>query len=292
MTIKPKIWRKYMNPPDMTLPSRVQSRAKVKNKRKQPPFWKIPKRFVLFILILLMAVGGGASHEYHGFVNAGIAVVTAVIIDIGFAFQQKRKRMVPDGAALTGLIIALVLSSTTPWYLTAATAAIAIVSKHVLKVRKKPIFNPAAFGLLASIGLFSTDQSWWGSLPMLPAWCIILVIGLGYLVAGKVNKFPQVFSFLGMYLLLLLTMGIYHFGDAVDALRIPFISSALFLAFFMLTDPPTSPSRYGSQIFFGVLTAIVGAAVYAFFGGLTYLFIGLLLANAWNAVRIKITAKD
>jgi enediyne biosynthesis protein E5 len=281
-----------MNSPDMPFPSRVQTRAKVKNKSNQPQFLKIPKRFVLVTLILLTVVGGLFSHEYHGFVNAGTAILTSVIIDVGFAMQQKRKRIIPDGAAITGLIIALVLSSTTPWYFTMATAATAILSKHLLKVRKKPIFNPAAFGLLASIGLFSTDQSWWGGLPMLPTWCTILVIGAGYMVTNKVNKYPQVFSFLGTYFLLLLVMGSYHFGDAVDALRTPFVSSALFLAFFMLTDPPTSPAKYTGQIGFGIITAILGAAIYAFFGGLAYLLIGLLLANAWNAWRLKSAAKD
>ncbi len=41
-----------------------------------------------------------------------------------------------------------------------ATAAIAIVSKHTLRLRTANIFNPAALALVATFYLFDTAQSW------------------------------------------------------------------------------------------------------------------------------------
>jgi Na+-transporting NADH:ubiquinone oxidoreductase subunit NqrB len=163
----------------------------------------------------------------------------------------------------------------------AATSVIAVLSKYVLVRKKKPIFNPAAFGLLLSIVLMRSGQSWWGAFGDFPAWTIgFLLIG-GYLVTNRVNKFPQVLSFLGTYFIVLLAMGIMHVGDAADALRPPFINASLFFALFMLTDPPTSPAKTREQIVFGVLSALVGAVVYGVFGGLMYLFIGLLAGNLY-----------
>ena len=157
----------------------------------------------------------------------------------------------------------------------AATAVIAILSKHLLVYKKKPIFNPAAFGLLLSVLFFHTGQSWWGAFGDLPVWTILFLLVGGYAVTNRVNKFPQVFSFLGTSFLLLLLMGHFNIGGAVDALRPPFINATLFFGFFMLTDPPTSPGKDKDQIMFGILTALSGTVIYGLFGGLTYLFIGL-----------------
>jgi len=43
-----------------------------------------------------------------------------------------------------------------------------IGSKHLFAARK-PVFNPAAFGLFVSILLFHSSQSWRGGLPLLPS---------------------------------------------------------------------------------------------------------------------------
>jgi Na+-translocating ferredoxin:NAD+ oxidoreductase RnfD subunit len=141
--------------------------------------------------------------------------------------------------------------------------------------------------LLLSILFFQTGQSWWGAFGDLPAWTLVFLLIGGYVTINRINKFPQVFAFLGTYLVLLYIMGILHIGDASDALRPPFINAALFYAFFMLTDPPTSPAKVKDQIIFGILTAVVGAVVYGFFGGLMYLFIGLLLGNLYHLFKVR-----
>jgi Na+-translocating ferredoxin:NAD+ oxidoreductase RnfD subunit len=61
--------------------------------------------------------------------------------------------------------------------------------------------------------------------------------------------------------------------------RAPFIEAALFLAFFMLTDPPTSPNQYGDQIWYGLLAAGSACVAQLLGAGQVYLLIGLLVAN-------------
>lgn len=253
--------------------------------RQNPIFLKTPKGYTLSILIILTLIAGFNGESRHGFVNIIASVITAVAVDVVFALIENHKRIFPDGAIITGLIIAVILSSMGSWYLSAFIAAISILSKHLIKIRKKPIFNPATFGLLVAIFIFHSGQSWWGALSLLPYWTIIFVILGGFFVAHKVNKLPQVFMFLGVYFGLFLILAIFHVGDVYDALRVPFINTALFFAFFMLTDPPTSPSKEKDQIIFGSITAIIGVTIYAIYGGLTYLLIGLVFANAWKAYK-------
>ena len=245
-----------------------------------------PKLYVLVILLILTVISGTNSIDSRGILNSGVAMITAFLLDGIIFLLQSRRKLFSDGGVITGLIVALVLGSSTPWHIIAVTTVIAITSKHLFSINKKPIFNPAALGLLVAIFLFSSEQSWWGAFTGLPVWSVAFLLIAGFLVTERVNKFPQVLAFLGGYFALLLIMGYLGVGQAGDALRTPFINSALFLAFFMVTDPPTSPGKYKDQIWFGIITAMASIIIYLLFGGLTYLLIGLLLANGWNSLRV------
>ncbi|RTE10944.1 RnfABCDGE type electron transport complex subunit D [Paenibacillus whitsoniae] len=246
------------------------------------PWLRTPKRYVMFTLIGFLCIVTVYSLDFSGILNCVIAVGVSVIADHLYSYLIKKKRTFPDGSMITGMIIALILSTSTSWYVVSATALISISSKYLLSYKKKPIFNPAAFGLLASLLLFRTGQSWWGAFGDLPAWTTILLLVGGYWTVNRVNKFPMVFSYLGTTFVLLLIMGIVHFGDASDAFRSPFINATLFFALFMLTDPPTTPAKEKEQYIFGFLCSAVGVIIYGIFGGLMYLFIPLLIGNLYS----------
>jgi len=251
---------------------------------------RTPKGYVMISIMAFMLIAAVYSKDFRGVLTSFIAVGVSVSADSLCASIAKKKRAFPDSAMITGMILALILSTSTSYYVVAATALIAILSKYLLVFKKKPIFNPAAFGLLASILLFKAGQSWWGAFGDLPAWTSVILLFGGYMITNRVNKFPMVFSFLGTYFVFLLIMGIFHMGGAGDALRSPFLNATLFFALFMLTDPPTSPAKDRDQLIFGILSAVIGAVVYGIFGGLMYLFIGLLVGNLYQYVLKRVTA--
>lgn len=270
----------------------ANNRARAQQQQMPGPlrkFLRTPKGTVLWLLLGLMLVAALHSSDRPGIENVVVAVFTAAMIDLFLAIVRKNKRVFPDGGIVTGVIVGLVLSGTVHWPVAAIIAAIAAVSKHLLKIKRKPIFNPAAFALLFALFVFHTGQSWWGDLADIPVYFLPLLVAGGYLITAKVNKFPQVLTYLGTYFLLLTLAASLHVGNTAytpgDAMRVPIVNAALFLAFFMLTDPPTSPAKYGDQVTFSVIAAVVSVAVYLVFGGLSYLFIGLLAANAYKAVK-------
>jgi len=251
---------------------------------------KTPKGYVTIAMVVYLVIASIGANTMMGLVNSLIAVIVAIAVDRIYCKMTNRKSS-KDATVITALIISLVLSVTTPWFMVVGTILIAILSKHLLVYKKKPIFNPAAFGLFISIIIFHTEQSWWGAFGELPWWMMIFLLIGGYLVTDRVNKYPQVFSFLGTFFVLLFLMGCLNIGSAADALRSPFINAALFFGFFMLTDPPTSPAKYNKQVMFGVLSAISGIIIYAIFGGLTYLFVGLFIGNLYSYYQKRSSSK-
>lgn len=253
---------------------------------------KTPKAYVTLALISFLIIASIGSKNILGIQNSLIAVVVSLVTEYLYCSIRGRKRS-KDSTVITSLIISLILSFTTSWIVVAATSVVAILSKHLIVYKKKPVFNPAAFGLLFSVFFIAqTGQSWWGAFGDLPAWMMIFLLIGGYLITDRVNKYPQVLSFLLTYMVLLFVMGLYKMGNAADAFRPPFINATLFFSFFMLTDPPTSPAKPKNQVVFGILSAATGVLVYGIFGGLAYLYIGLFLGNLYSHLQKRSSSKS
>jgi Na+-translocating ferredoxin:NAD+ oxidoreductase RnfD subunit len=255
-------------------------------------FFRTPKGLALIVLVILLVVAGVGRVTL---VAPGViaAVSTAMVIDAPILRILKKRWAFPSGALLTGLIVAMVLSPYQKWYIAAATAAVGIVSKYIVRVHSANVFNPAALALVATFYVFHTGQSWWGALPEMPMVAIAVLFATGIFISQRVNKLPAVLAFLGVYYLLA-TLGAFV-GDpktVAELYRAPDLHAALYFAFFMVTDPPTSPPNARDQITFGVITAAAAFAIFDVVHSAYFLLAGLLVANAWEAWRrIRLRAK-
>jgi len=238
---------------------------------------------MLDFLALLGAFGYGPGVVAPDLASAIIAATVADALIGRYVYDRWR---FPDGALLTGLIVGMILSPAEPWYVAAATSAAAVLSKYVLRTRSANIFNPAALALVATFYVFHPGQNWWGAMPWITLRALEALIAAGLFVTVRVNKLPALLSFLGVYFLLF-TLAAFV-GDpaaVVEIFRTPDLQAVLFFGFFMLTDPPTSPSRSRDQAQFGAIAATASFAVYELFGAVYFLLAGLLVANAWEASR-------
>jgi Na+-translocating ferredoxin:NAD+ oxidoreductase RnfD subunit len=249
-------------------------------------FFRTPKGLLIIVMVILTIVA--VVGEPLGLVLPliGAAVAAAMLVDLPILRYREGEWVFPDGALLTGLFVALILSPQEPWWVAALTAAVAIVSKYLLRVGRANVFNPAAIALLLSYFLFHTGQSWWGALPDLPLIVILVLLATGIFITQRVNKVPVVISFLGAYYLLFTLAAFLSDPRRVSALyRAPDLHMALFFAFFMVTDPPTSPPKHRDQWIYGAIVAIVAFTVFETIGAVYFLFAGLLVANVWEAGR-------
>ena len=253
-------------------------------------FFRTPKG--LLIIVLTMLAGLAASGEGVGLVAPGLAsaIAVAALLDAPILRFRSGEWQLPSGAILTGFLVAMVLSPHEPWYVPACTAAVAIVSKYVVRTRSANVFNPAALALVVTFYVFDTGQSWWGALPEISPFALPVLVGSGIFISDRVNKMPLVLVFLaGYFLLFTATAFAGSPAHVAEVFRTPDAQAVLFFAFFILTDPPTSPVKYPGQIACGVIVAAVSYAVFEWVGAAYYLLAGVLVANVWEAVsRVRL----
>jgi len=249
-------------------------------------FFRTPKGLLTIVLILLAAIA--APHEGIRTIAPGLlsAVAVAAALDLLILRSRHTRWEFPSGAVLTALIIVMVLSAQTPWYVVTLTSAFAILTKYLVRTRAGNVFNPAALAIVATFPVFHAGQSWWGALPeVAPAVQAALVVS-GVFIADRVNKMPLVLAFLAIYYsLFTLTSFVSDPAWVSEVFRTPDLQAVLFFALFILTDPPTSPVRYRDQLVFAVIVAVVSYAVFEWIGAVYYLLAGVLVANVWEAWR-------
>ncbi|MGH7615995.1 MAG: RnfABCDGE type electron transport complex subunit D [Gemmatimonadaceae bacterium] len=249
-------------------------------------FFRTPKGIAIIALAILAvpaALGSGVGLVAPLVVGATVA---SMAIDAPILRIRNREWTFPDGALLTGLFVAMILSPHESWWVGALTGAVAIVSKYALRVRNANLFNPAALALVVTFYAFGTGQSWWGALPELPPAALVLLFATGIYVSRRLNKMAAVLSFLGCYYgLITVTAFVGNPAGVAELYRAPDLHAALFFAFFMVTDPPTSPPKARDQVTFGAITALASLVAFEALGAVYYLLAGVLAANLWEGWR-------
>ena len=160
---------------------------------------------------------------------------------------------------ISGLSLCLLLR-TTSLAVAVLAAFVTIAGKFLVRRRGKHVFNPSALALVVVVLFF--DDAWvspgqWGSVALFG----FLAAGLGMLVVYRAARSDVSLAFLAAW-------GAVVFGRALwlgDPPAIPLhqISSGalLLFAFFMISDPKTTPDSRPGRILFAGLVALGAGAV-------------------------------
>jgi Na+-transporting NADH:ubiquinone oxidoreductase subunit NqrB len=162
----------------------------------------------------------------------------------------------PRSPLITGLSLSLLLRADEPW-LHALAAVIAIGSKFLLRVDGKHVFNPAGFAIV--VLLFGAPGVWispgqWGS----AVWLAALIGFFAILVLHAARRSDVALFFLGSHAALLLARA-WWLGDPM-AIPIHQLQSGslLIFAFFMISDPRTTPDSRLGRFIFALSVALFG----------------------------------
>lgn len=249
-------------------------------------YFRTPKGLTIIALVVILIpamLGEGALLVLP---ELSAAIAAAMLVDAVALRIREGEWVFPDGALLTGLIVGMILSPHEPWHVSAIASAAGVLSKYAFRVRRANVFNPAALALLLSYFVFQTGHSWWGALPDVTPFALVFLFATGIFIANRVGKMPLVLAFLGIYYTLFtIAAFVGDAGQVAELYRAPDLHMALFFAFFMATDPPTSPPKPRDQLTYGVIAAVTSFATFELTGGVYFLLVGLLVANLWEAVR-------
>jgi Na+-translocating ferredoxin:NAD+ oxidoreductase RnfD subunit/NAD-dependent dihydropyrimidine dehydrogenase PreA subunit len=131
---------------------------------------------------------------------------------------------------------------------------------------------------LLSIMLLDKFHGWPGGACSLA----VIIVGIGFfVVARKYVKWRITISYLVTVAIMSLILSL-AYGDSgviTRLLFLLFIGSSIFLAFFMVTDPATTPLTYMGQIIFGVGVAILTVLMITYMQFFGASFVALVIMN-------------
>lgn len=200
----------------------------------------------LGILLALLFLWSDFAPEIH--VAAMIVTATLVTQFLFFKFLKIPSKDYRS-PLITSLSLCLLFKTNILWLYPLA-GVVAIASKFLIRCNKKHLFNPANLAIVTGL-LFLPENVWvspgqWGSL----IWLGFGLVCLAIMVLSKAGRADMSLFFLGFWALLL-------FGRALwlgDPLTIPLHNlqsgALLIFAFFMISDPMTTPDhRIGRMVF-------------------------------------------
>lgn len=222
--------------------------------------------------MLLAALG----YLHYGVVSLLLSLTTAIMVAAGSNWLWSRlagSAVNYESALITALIVFFivppadqlrvftdltVIATLPEWVvdhlLIALVVIIAVSSKFLLAFRQQHLLNPAAVGVVAFSLVGWHEFTWWIGTPEL----FVPLLLAGAAVVQKLRQWPMVLAF-GVVSLTVFMFDEWRFEqDLLQSARFFFLSySTLFLAFFMLTEPFTTPPTRRLRIAYGVLVGFL-----------------------------------
>lgn len=224
------------------------------NRKLVVPAKNDPRYYIVLFLAAFVAYALGSPGFSRTPPQYLAALVVCLALDFGLCWA-KGLVMVPLSAFVTSMGTLLLCDSPKVWPY-ALVAALSILSKHYIKSSGKHVFNPNNFGVIVAVLLFPTVVTivpgrWGGS-----AYGIAAIFALGWLVAWKARRAGVAGAYMGAFAAGVLVRHALS-GANMLTLAAPMTGAGFQLfAFYMITDPKTSPASLRGQLAFG---AMVGA---------------------------------
>jgi Na+-translocating ferredoxin:NAD+ oxidoreductase RnfD subunit len=237
--------------------------------------------WVIALLVFITAVA--IYNKQNPTWNLLISVTTACLLDI-FVKKVFLKREIrfPASAFITGGIIGGIAPYGSPVLLLVLAAGAAIASKFLIRLKGHHIFNPATFGLVVGLAIFGLGDQWWIAESVNVLGYAIVLTPLLIIPNYKARRYLVSLPFLAVTGILMLATGYVNVTGTASAIGL-LLSLPYFLAFIMVSEPRTSPSRTNEQIVYGSGVAVL-TFIFVWYGMIYALLVPLLIGNIGYAL--------
>ena len=255
----------------------------------QLPTVRDPRLHLAAVIVSLQVLGQTALGFRLSVAQILVSVLTCAVLEVGITFWRRRVLMWPASALLTGNGVAFVLrvpgTEHGDWWslrgawIFAATSAVALLSKYVIRFRGGHVFNPSNFGLVLCFLVLSEARAepldfWWG--PMSPglAVALVLIVVGGLTILSRLRLLGIAVAF---WIAFAAAVGVlalsghsmtarWHLGPISDgSFWWVLVSSPeiLVFLFFMITDPKTVPAGRVARLVYAVAVGLLAALLIA-----------------------------
>ena len=188
-----------------------------------------------------------------------VTLGAALATQLGCTRIARMPRFDAKSALISGLSLCLLLR-TDHLVLAALAAFVAIASKFALRVDGKHVFNPTNFAITVLLAVGApvwVSPAQWGSV----AFFAFLMACLGGLVVNRAARGDVTLAFLASYAAILFGRALWLGQRAAIPLHQLESGGLLLFAFFMISDPKTTPRSRAGRILFAALVACGAAAI-------------------------------
>src|SRR2546421_5756255 len=166
------------------------------------PTLRDPRLHLAAVIVSLQVLGQAAFDFQLSIAQILISLATCAVLEVGIAFRQQRVIMWPASALLTGNGVAFVLRvpgthhgewwSLRGWWIFAATAAVSLLSKHVIRLGGAHVFNPSNIGLVLCFLVLGKNRAepldfWWGPMSAWMALALIIIVAGGLAILTRLK---------------------------------------------------------------------------------------------------------
>jgi len=232
------------------------------------PTLRDPRLHLAAVITSLQVLGQVAFEFRLSIAQILVSLLVAAALEVAIVLRRQQVLMWPASALLTGNGVAFVLrvpgTEHGDWWslhgawIFAATSAVALLSKHVVRVRGGHVFNPSNFGLVLCFLALGPEQAdplelWWGPLSPSLVLALAIIVAGGFAILRRLHLLEVAVGFW-----LAFAAGIAVLAASGHAMSAPWhvgpIEGAgfwwllvtspeiLVFLFFMLTDPRTIPA--------------------------------------------------
>src|SRR5580698_5825415 len=263
--------------------------------RKSP--FSLDNRYIApaFITLILL-VGHLTFGILESYQKTLLAIVTSIALELALGQIFYRKWLHPASAYISGISVGILVRSPAFWPY-ALCAAISIISKYVLRVKGRHIWNPSNFGIsvllfLAADTVASLSIQWGNYL-----WPMLVIWALGSAIIWRLHRFHITFTYVASFIAFAFLRS-WMTGSPLLSEIAPITGPMyqLFI-FFMITDPKTTVRSKRGQCIVVFLVAVLemilrlNQVVYAPFYALFIVGPSAMLVEIWMETRRERSAK-
>jgi hypothetical protein len=253
------------------------------------PSLRDPRLHVSLVVVALQVLGQTLLRFDISIGQILVALATCAVIDVAITLRRQRVVAWPTSALLTGNGVAFVLRvpgtrygdwwSLRGGWIFAAVAAVSVLSKYVIRVDGRPLFNPSNFGLVLCFLLLGSRRVdpldfWWVRPGIALTLALSVIVVGGLLLAWRVRSLGLVVSFWVTFAAAVGVLAVrghcittrWHIGPVCNGYfwtTLVTSPEVLVFAFFMITDPKTVPHGRIARNVYGAAIALVFVALAA-----------------------------